>query len=68
MKYIETLREGEKLGDIYLCKSRQSRSEKTKYTFIRKIFFYHLQYGTDQFDTWMIQNRRFGIHEIWNII
>lgn len=24
MKYIETLREGEKLGDIYLCKSRQS--------------------------------------------
>ena len=29
MKYIETLREGEKLGDIYLCKSRQSALTKS---------------------------------------
>lgn len=28
MKYIEELREGEKLGDIYLCKSRQSALTK----------------------------------------
>ena len=29
MKYIETLREGEKLVDIYLCKSRQSALTKS---------------------------------------
>ena len=29
MKYIETLREGEKLGDLYLCKSRQSALTKS---------------------------------------
>ena len=29
MKYIETLRDGEKLGDIYLCKSRQSALTKS---------------------------------------
>lgn len=29
MKYIETLREGEKLGDIYLCKYRQSALTKS---------------------------------------
>ena len=29
MKYIETLRESEKLGDIYLCKSRQSALTKS---------------------------------------
>lgn len=29
MKYIETLREREKLGDIYLCKSRQSALTKS---------------------------------------
>lgn len=28
MKYIEELREGEKIGDIYLCKSRQSALTK----------------------------------------
>ena len=28
MKYIETLREGERVGDIYLCKSRQSALTK----------------------------------------
>ena len=28
MKYIETLREGEKVGDIYLCKFRQSALTK----------------------------------------
>ena len=29
MKYGETLREGEKLGDVYLCKSRQSALTKS---------------------------------------
>ena len=29
MQYIETLREGEKLGDLYLCKSRQSALTKS---------------------------------------
>ena len=28
MKYIETLREGERLGEIYLCKSRQTALTK----------------------------------------
>ena len=28
MKYIETLREGERVGDIYLCKFKQSAMTK----------------------------------------
>ena len=28
MKYIETLREGERIGEIYLCKSRQTALTK----------------------------------------
>ena len=33
MKYIEELREGERLGDVYLCKSRQSALTKSGKTY-----------------------------------
>ena len=37
MKYIETLREGDWIGDVYLCRKKQSLVAKNGKTYYSKI-------------------------------